>query len=199
MAMKVYVAGDMLNVGSQLQRKMESEELAKLGIEKYVPHENKSINDKQATKGQDDLAERIVKADTEAILEATHVMIEPMPHALGTCVELGQIYQHNLLMNKLWEVLYDSDSELDFAMRVIEIMDKYPVKKVYPHMQDIRRHDEPRVGDRREWGCNAYVYGTVLDLTDGKGFYEYPEIYQELEDEKKYYEYTDLDEENCEE
>ena len=56
-------------------------------------------------------------------------------------------------------------------------------KKVYPHLEDIRRTNIPECGDRRSWSVNQYVYGVCLDLTDGKGFYEWEEILEELEKE----------------
>ena len=56
-------------------------------------------------------------------------------------------------------------------------------KKVYAHNTDIRQaNSQPQSGDRREYGPNQYVYGTVLDLTDGKGFFDWDEIIEEVKE-----------------
>ena len=56
-------------------------------------------------------------------------------------------------------------------------------KKVYAHNTDIRRaNSHPQAGDRREYGPNQYVYGTVLDITDGKGFFDWDEIIEEVKE-----------------
>ena len=48
------------------------------------------------------------------------------------------------------------------------------------------RTDIPEKGDRRSFGVNQYVYGVCLDLTDGKGFYEWDEIMEELRNAKQF-------------
>ncbi|WP_439955555.1 hypothetical protein, partial [Klebsiella pneumoniae] len=54
-------------------------------------------------------------------------------------------------------------------------------QKVVAHFEDIRRVDGiTETGDRRSLGINQYVYGTVLDLTDGKGFTEFKDLEAEL-------------------
>lgn len=178
----LYIAGDMLNVGSQMQRGMERDKAEELGINLYNPMDNKDINDKQALKDDAGLAEKIVYADTQAILNSDVVMIEPLPQALGTHVELGQIYMFNMLHDKFSKILDDEylgDSDKVELMQ--RLLTKYPYKTVFPHMQDVRRHDAPEVGDRRSWGVNQYVYGVCLDLTNGKGLYSYDEIWEELD------------------
>lgn len=177
-----YVAGGMLTLGEQLQRSMERDRLNEIGVKLYNPMDNKEINDKQANKHDTGLAERIVFADTQAILNSDVVMIEPMPGALGTCVELGQTYMFNMMHDMFYSIVNDGELTDDEKVREMEILlDKYPRKTVFPHQQDVRRHDAPEVGDRRSWGVNQYIYGVCLDLTDGKGFYSYDEIWSELE------------------
>lgn len=177
----LYIAGGMLTLGEQMQRAMERDKINELGITLYNPMDNKDINDKQALKDDAGLAEKIVFADTNAILASDVAIIEPMPHALGTCVELGQIYMFNMMHDMISQVLTDNETAKAKIEALQELLEKYPRKKVFPHMQDVRRHDAPEVGDRRSWGANQYVYGVCLDLTGGKGLYSYDEIWKELE------------------
>lgn len=178
----LYIGGHMLNLGSQMQRAMEREKANELGIRLYNPMDNKDINDKQANKNDVGLSERIVLADTNAILYSDVVMIEPDVAALGTITELGQVYMFNMMYDIINDILVNG--ELTDGQKIAAIQEFYkehPRKLVLPHIQDVRRHDAPEVGDRRSWGCNAYVYGVCLDLTDGKGLYEYDEIWEVLE------------------
>lgn len=87
---QVYLAGDMLPKASQLLRAQEREQIKEIGLDFYNPMDNKSINSK-AEVNNDGLAERIVKADTDAIISSDVIVIEPQPFAMGTMVELGQI------------------------------------------------------------------------------------------------------------
>lgn len=179
----LYIGGHMLNYGSQLQRTMEREKAEEIGVKLYNPMDNKDINDKQANKNDTGLAERIVVADTNAILYSDVIMIEPDPAALGTITELGQIYMFNMMYDIIDNILNNEDlSDRGKINAIKKFYEEHPRKFVMPHMQDVRRHDAPEVGDRRSWGCNAYVYGVCLDLTDGKGFYEYDEIWDKLKE-----------------
>lgn len=179
----LYIGGHMLNLGSQMQRAMERGKAEEIGVKLYNPMDNKDINDKQANKNDTGLAERIVNADTNAILHSDVIMIEPDPSALGTVTELGQVYMFNMMYDIINNILSnDSLSDEDKVKAVKQFYEDHPRKYVMPHMQDVRRHDAPEVGDRRSWGCNAYVYGVCLDLTDGKGFFEYDEIWSKLEE-----------------
>ena len=179
--MLLYNAGGCLMLGEIMQRKAEQQKLEELEIPMFNPI-NADHNDKKKNKNDGGLAERIVANDTEHILNATHVMIEPLPSSLGTTVELGQIFQHNLIMDMLDEAYQTSENVSDFGVKVREIMQKYPKKKVYPHYHDIRRVEGiTESEDRRSLGINQYVYGVCLALSDGKGFYEYDEIYADLD------------------
>ena len=182
----LYIGGHMLNLGSQMQRTMEREKAEEIGIKLYNPMDNKDINDKQANKNDTGLAERIVFADTNAILYSDVIMIEPDPAALGTITELGQVYMFNMMYDIINEIMNNNElTDAEKLEAINKFYEEHPRKFVMPHMQDVRRHDAPEVGDRRSWGCNAYVYGVCLDLTDGKGFYEYDEIWQVLHDLKE--------------
>lgn len=179
---KVYLAGHCLTKGSQMQRAIEKTDLqeANADLQFYVPQENKEINDK-ATAIQEGLAERIVRHDTDAILWSDTVVIEPLPEALGTHVELGQL-KGMADVARLWKNSTESHSDplkliSEFGMAMNKILNR----KVYPHYEDIRRVDGiTESSDRRSLGINQYVYGVCLDLTDGKGFYEWDEIKKEL-------------------
>ncbi|QIN94829.1 deoxyribosyltransferase superfamily protein [Proteus phage Privateer] len=174
---KVYIAGHCLTVGSQLQRNQEKEMIHQLGHELYNPMDNKEINDKKNAV-QEGLAERIVKHDTDAIMWADTILIEPLPEALGTHVELGQIKGMKDLSLLIDVVLKDDDIDSDHKLRIIKkLTDKILDKEVIAHYGDIRRvKGITESEDRRSLGINQYVYGTVLQLTNGKGFTEQEDL-----------------------
>jgi hypothetical protein len=187
----VYCAGDMLKKGSILLREQEARDLRNIGCKVYSPIEDKSINDKsnQTEDSNNNLAERIVRNDTRGILESDIIVIEPHENALGTMVELGQIKGYKDCARELKSILDrvvksecdDSQAVNRLAMELHFLIKKYD-KKVYPHLEDIRRTNIPETGDRRSWSINQYVYGVCLDLTDGKGLYEWEEILEELKE-----------------
>lgn len=186
---QVYLAGDLLKKGSIMLRNAEAEELRSVGVKIYSPIEDKSINDKSNVSKEDNdkLAEKIVKNDTKAIIESDYIVIEPQDNALGTMVELGQIKgmkdASKMIMDKL--IQFNRDGRCSYSDLVHEMVNisKKLNKKVYPHYEDIRRTDIPECGDRRSWGINQYVYGVCLDLTDGKGLYEWDEIVEIMKNE----------------
>ena len=187
----IYLAGDMLKKGSILLREQEAKELRELGHKIYSPIEDKSINDKtnQTEESNNGLAERIVRNDTRGILNSDIIVIEPHENALGTMVELGQIKGYKDCARELKSILDrlvksecdDSQAVNRLAMELHFLIKKYD-KKVYPHLEDKRRTNIPETGDRRSWSINQYVYGVCLDLTDGKGLYEWEEILEELKE-----------------
>lgn len=182
---KVYIAGHMLNRGSQLLRAEEAAMVRELGHSLYVPQENKEINDK-ANAVQEGLAERILRHDTDAIMWSDTVVIEPDSAALGTHVELGQILGMAQLADKLLRVIGEHDQTLDSdpeacLEQIYELCREQTTRKVLPHLEDIRRVDIPETGDRRSFSVNQYVYGACLKLTNGKGFYSIEEIKEELQ------------------
>lgn len=173
---KVYIAGDMLTKGSQLLRALEREDIENLGYEVYNPKDNEDINDKQAQGNSEDLAERIVLQDTNALFDCDTIVIEPQPYAMGTMVELGQLKGMKDTSTEILKIIAgggDIEEIVDYCTSITQ-------KRVLPHYEDIRRIDEPEIGDRRSLGINAYVYGTCLDLSNGKGFYEWDEILEIL-------------------
>lgn len=180
---KVYLAGGMLTKAEQMLRASEREDIKKIGLDMYVPQDNKEINDK-ANVNNEGLAERIVKADTEAIIESDIMVVEYQPHYLGTIVEIGQMKGMKDLAKMILDIAEKEDSCQEMLSKIIALAEKINNKKVFPHCEDIRRFKgagKDEIEDRRSFSVNAYVYGTILDLTDGKGFYEWSEILEELE------------------
>lgn len=177
----IYLAGDMLKKGSILLREQEAKELRELGHTIYSPIEDKSINDKanQSKESNDGLAEKIVKNDTRGILTSDIIVIEPHENALGTMVELGQIKGYKDVSRMMLEILESGDSDGEVIDALIALATSLD-KKVYPHLEDIRRTNIPECADRRSWSINQYVYGVCLDVSEGKGFYEWEEILTEL-------------------
>lgn len=178
MTTKVYVAGHMLTRGAQLQRTEEKEAIQELSehIEFYVPQENKEINDK-ANATPEGLAERIVRHDTDAIMWSNTVVIEPLPEALGTHVELGQLKGMRDIAKLWFDKLCEQPDPIKLAIEFTHIMQDIMDKKIFPHYEDVRRVDGiTESEDRRSLGINQYVYGVCLDLTDGKGFYKWDDV-----------------------
>ncbi|WP_033829027.1 nucleoside 2-deoxyribosyltransferase [Bacillus andreraoultii] len=183
---KTYIAGDMLTKASQLLRAKEKEDIERIGLPFYNPQDNKEINDKANLDNNDGLAEKIVKADTDAIYSSDIIVIEPQPFALGTHVELGQIKGRKDLAKEILELLENEDlSPEETGELLYEKVSKAVNQKIYPHYEDARRFKGAvEAEDRRALGINQYVYGVCLDLTDGKGFYEWDEILDELKEIK---------------
>ena len=182
----IYVAGDMLNEGAKMRRTWEAEQLRKAGAILHVPHEDKSINDK-ANADQEGLAERIVANDTKGIIDSDVIVIDAHENGKGTLVELGQIKgmkdMADIVLSSVLDVTNGVLSERDALDLIQADVESVLEKKVYAHNTDIRRaNDKPQEGDRREYAPNQYVYGTVLELTDNHGFYDWDEIIEEVKE-----------------
>lgn len=183
---KTYLAGHMLDAGAVMRREWEAEQLRKAGANLHVPHEDKSINDK-ANAVQEGLAERIVANDTKGIIDSDVIVIDAHENGKGTLVELGQIKGMKdmaMIIQDLITKYEDEDQSIyDLVNEISNTCLDVEEKKVYAHNTDIRRaNDKPQSGDRREYGPNQYVYGTVLELTDGVGFYDWDEIIEEVKE-----------------
>lgn len=180
---QVYNAGHCLIRGAQMQRMAEKEEILAVNpkLKFYNPMENKAINDK-ANAVQLGLADRIVKHDTHAIMASDIIVIEPLPEACGTMVELGQLlgmkdFAHLVLESSCNPKLSATQALSD----IITLCNGMINKKVYPHYEDIRRVDGiTETGDDRSLGINQYVKGACNKLTNGKGFYSWDEVLEEL-------------------
>ena len=183
---KTYLAGHMLDAGAVMRREWEAEQLRKAGATLHVPHEDKSINDK-ANAVQEGLAERIVANDTKGIIDSDVIVIDAHENGKGTLVELGQIKGMKdmaMIIQDLITKYEDEDHSIyDLVNEISNTCLDVEEKKVYAHNTDIRRaNDKPQAGDRREYAPNQYVYGTVLDVTNGVGFYDWDEIIEEVEE-----------------
>ena len=182
---KIYLAGDMLSYGAQRQREWEKEQLSNINYETHVPQDDAEINDK-STVDNNGLAERIVKKDTDAIMNSDLIILDAHENGKGTLVEMGQLAGVKDLSDRL---LSKIDEYLELEIPYDKILNEitkdllmYHNKAVYVHNTDIRRENTAlQQGDRREYAPNQYVYGTALKLTNGKGFYEWHEIIKELE------------------
>lgn len=156
MSKQVYLGGDMLSLGQQMRRDWEKKELERLGFKVYAPQDDKGINDKQNA-NQKGLAERIVYNDTAGIYKSDILIFDYLPHAQGTIAEMG--YVHGLLQ------YVDND--------------KYDI---YVQCTDVRQGTGhiPEEQDRAEFSINQYVYGVILDITNGRGIQTFNEICQDL-------------------
>ena len=181
----IYTAGDMLSEGARMRRAWEAEQLRSLGATLHVPHEDKSINDK-ANAVQEGLAERIVENDTKGIIDSDIIVIDAHENGKGTLVELGQIKGMKDLAKIILDIRIKHQRSFDFVDELDDIyeeVEKVLRKTVYAHNTDIRRaNSQPQSGDRREYGPNQYVYGTVLELTNNHGFYDWDEIIEEVKE-----------------
>ena len=184
----IYVAGDLLSEGAKMRRAWEAEQLRSTGATLHVPHEDASINDK-ANAVQEGLAERIVANDTQGIIDSDIIVIDAHENGKGTLVELGQIKGMRDIAKMVSDVIsenysmFDDDCDENTVRAIEELVEEVVNKKVFAHNTDIRRaNSHPQSGDRREYGPNQYVYGTVLDLTYGKGFYDWDEIIEEVKE-----------------
>ncbi|MCI5839609.1 MAG: nucleoside 2-deoxyribosyltransferase domain-containing protein, partial [Peptoniphilaceae bacterium] len=76
MTKKVYLAGDIMSKGSQMQRQWELNEIKKKNISVYDPKDEDDINDKKnmSVEENNKLAEKIVKKDSENIYNADVVI-----------------------------------------------------------------------------------------------------------------------------
>ena len=182
---KTYLAGDLLSEGAKMRREWEAEQLRKAGATLHVPHEDASINDK-ANAVQEGLAERIVANDTQGIIDSDVIVIDAHENGKGTLVELGQIKGMRDMAEMVREAMDAGEVPFESApvyTRVLDVINPILDKKIYAHNTDIRRaNTQPQAGDRREYAPNQYVYGTVLDVTNGVGFYDWDEIIEEVKE-----------------
>lgn len=169
---KIYIAGGCLTDGEQWQRDQDKALCEKYGHVYYNPKDNKEINDK-VNAIQEGLAERIVQHDTDAIIWSDTVLIEPLPHFTGTCVEIGQVKGMRDVATFIRDMIETGHTLEDIHYECTRHIER----EVLPYTTDIRaKNMSEQSGFRREYTPHAYVYGVCLDLTDGKGFYDRSEI-----------------------
>ena len=190
-----YMGGHLLNEAMVDYRDKQHKQVEGIvGVTPYSPHKDKSINDK-ANAEQTKLAERILNNDFKAMQESDIFVFDILNEGLGTIAELGILlgikHQAQETINKLDEtadiVRFDVDGnqtdEYDTLQDEIEELEKILDKPVLIYCSDIRQghgkgYDDP---DRAEFSTNQFVYGMVLELTNGEGFISWEEVLKRLE------------------
>ncbi len=154
---KIYLAGDIMSLGSQHEMSLVEDICEELKIPYYSPRKCMSINDKhtQTEESNNTLAERIVKKDCDMLKEVSTVVFNLQQHALGTITELGYL----------------------LGLKHAGI-----VKNVFVVYHDIRRNNNlNEKNDRRSRSINQFVYGAILELTNNQGIITLEELKKELE------------------
>ncbi len=190
-----YLGGHLLNQAMVDYRDKQHKQVEGIvGVTPYSPHKDKSINDK-ANAEQTKLAERILNNDFKAMQESDIFVFDILNEGLGTIAELGILlgikHQAQETINKLDEtadiVRFDVDGnqtdEYDTLQDEIEELEKILDKPVLIYCSDIRQghgkgYSDP---DRVEFSTNQFVYGMVLELTNGEGFISWEEVLNRLE------------------
>lgn len=191
----IYMGGHILNDAMVDYRDKQHKQVEGIvGVTPYSPHKDKSINDK-ANAEQTGLAERILNNDFKAMQESDIFVFDILNEGLGTIAELGILlgikHQAQETINKLDEtadiVRFDFDGyetdEYDTLQDEIAELEKIVNKPVLIYCSDIRQghgkgYSDP---DRAEFSTNQFVYGMVLELTNGEGFISWEEVLKRLE------------------
>ena len=193
--LQVYNGGHILNDAMVEYRNKQAEQINSIiGVKCYNVLEDKSINDK-ANAQQEGLAERILNNDFKAMQESDIFVFDILNEGLGTIAELGILlgikHQAQETINKLDEtadiVRFDFDGyetdEYDTLQDEIKELEKVLDKPVLIYCSDIRQghgkgYSDP---DRAEFSTNQFVYGMVLELTNGEGFISWEEVLNRLD------------------
>lgn len=191
-----YLGGHLLNDAMVDYRTKQHEQVEGIvGITPYSPHNDKTINDK-ANAEQEGLAERILNNDFKAMQESDVFVFDILNEGLGTIAELGILlgikHQAKETINKLDEtadiVRFDFEGnetdEYNTLQDEITELEKIVDKPVLIYCSDIRQghgkaYTDP---DRAEFSTNQFIYGAVLELTDGEGFITWEEVLKRLEE-----------------
>lgn len=183
----VYSGGHLLNEAFVEYRDKQHNQLAAIdGIEPYSPHKDASINDKSNAE-QTGLAERILANDFKAMQESDVFVFDVLNEGLGTIAEMGIVlgmkHQAQKVIDELKEIEfyvgYLDDAEVAIFAEQLVILDK----PVLCYCSDIRQGNGhiPGHPDRFEFSTNQFVYGMVLELTNGEGFISWDEVLERLE------------------
>lgn len=190
-----YLGGHLLNQAMVDYRDKQHKQVEGIvGVTPYSPHKDKSINDK-ANAEQTQLAERILNNDFKAMQESDIFVFDILNEGLGTIAELGILlgikHQAQETINSLEEtsdiVRFDFDGnetdEYETLQDEIVELEKIVNKPVLIYCSDIRQghgkgYSDP---DRAEFSTNQFVYGMVLELTNGEGFISWEEVKKRLE------------------
>lgn len=183
-----YLGGHILSQGMVEYREKQHEQVEGIvGITPYSPHQDKSINDKSNAE-QTGLAERILNNDFKAMKESDIFVFDVLNEGLGTISELsillGMKHQAQQTIDKAKQTIDNhgiiSDEHLNDAYKLaVDIVNK----PVLIYCSDIRQgHGKPyNDPDRAEFSTNQFIYGCVLNLTNGEGFISWEEVLKRLE------------------
>lgn len=183
--LQVYHGGHILNDAMVEYRNKQADQINSIiGIKCYNVLDDKSINDK-SNAVQEGLAERILHNDFKAMQESDIYVFDVLNEGIGTISELsillGMKHQAQKIIDKYDNVDF---RELDLKTQD-DILEAYNIvnKPVLCYCSDIRQgHGKPyNDPDRAEFSTNQFVYGCVLNLTNGKGFMSWEEVKEELE------------------
>ena len=172
---KIYLGGDIMTKGSKLAREEEYQQVmnANINADIYSPIKNDSINDKSAmTKEENDhLAEKIVKADIDRLLDSDAVVMCPEQHAIGSMCETGVLYGWKYMAHYLKCLILTytnkGEYEYDALLAVWNALTKLENKDIYYHYDDIRTNNLDEKNFRRSFGINQMLYGMmILSTTD---------------------------------
>lgn len=150
-----YLIGDMLTLGAQLEMHELEKILDKHELPYYSARLNKSINDK-GNVDNTNLAERIWAADMAEIERSDYIIINVNQNAVGSLMESGAVAE--------WNRLNPENKKIVFCVS-----------------SDIRREcKDAEFGDRRSFSVNAFLYGGILEMTNGRGIMSFAELDEAL-------------------
>lgn len=190
-----YMGGHILSEGMVDYRDKQHKQVEGIvGVSPYSPHKDKSINDK-ANAEQTQLAERILNNDFKAMQESDIFVFDILNEGLGTIAELGILlgikHQAQETINNLEETAdivrldFDGNETDEYETLQDEIgeLEKIINKPVLIYCSDIRQghgkgYSDP---DRAEFSTNQFIYGMILELTNGEGFISWEEVKKRLE------------------
>lgn len=184
----IYLAGHILNEAMVDYREKQHNEISEIeGVKPYSPHQDKSINDKTNAE-QTNLAERILNNDFTAMENSDIYVLDILNEGLGTIAELGIIIgmkkQAQKRIVELKEMSEETEDENIASLIALEIENNMQVldKPVLCYCSDIRQgHGKPYTDpDRAEFSTNQFVYGMVLEATNGEGFITWDQVKQRL-------------------
>ncbi|XWX32017.1 nucleoside 2-deoxyribosyltransferase [Staphylococcus phage PG-2021_27] len=190
---KVYLGGDLLSTPMVEYRKKQKDEInGILGVQAYSPSDDKSINDK-SNAVQDKLAERILNNDYNAMLESDVYTFDILNHATGTIAELsillGMKRQARITIERLSKVSEFIKNDTEQAESYQQIQNEIKEQQefidrpVFVYSTDIREGNGHVYSDpyRTEVSFNQFLYGEILEVTNGVGFISWEQVKKELE------------------
>lgn len=185
--LQAYNGGHILNDAMVEYRNKQANQINSIiGVKCYNVLDDKSINDKANVNPNVGLAERILKNDFRAMQESDIYIFDVLNEGLGTISEmsilLGMKHQAQKIIDKYDNVDF---RELDSRTQD-DILEAYNIinKPVLCYCSDIRQgHHKPyNDPDRAEFSTNQFIFGVILELTNGEGFITWEEVLKRLEE-----------------